>query len=179
MRTSLRNAAVVLALATAALPLAARADDPVARTGSKTSHTITIDALSKAFQSLSPEARATLVHELETRGVAGISGMNPNQARQAFADLPANVRTELQARWDSLSDEQREEIKQLGPDAVKKMLADKLKEAIKPPQELVDAGAAVVEKSNAFTDTVRAFWAKLGGGAPEGEHPTEAKAGGN
>ena len=182
MRTILRNAALVLVLAAAATPVAARADDPAAAsrgTDGKNSNTITIDELSKEFQSLSPEARDALMHQLETRGVAGISGMNQDQARQAFAGLPPGVRTELQAKWDSLSDEQRDQIKQLGPDAVKKMFADKIKEAIKPPQAVVDAGNAMAEKSKAFADKVRAFWAKLTGGTPEGEHPAEASAGAN
>jgi hypothetical protein len=181
MSTNLRHVALVLALATAALPLAAHADNQSANgnsaSDSKNSSAITIDELNKEFKSLSPEARNALMHELETRGVAGISGMNQDQARQAFGGLSPNVRTELQAKWDSLSDEQRDAIKQLGPDAVKKMFADRIKEAIKPPQAVVDAGQAVVEKSKAFVDKVKAFWAKLTGGA-DAEQPAQANANG-
>lgn len=183
MRTDLRHVALVLALAAAASPIAAHADSPPTSSSSnasdsKTSSGITIDELNKEFKSLSPEARNALMHELETRGVAGISGMNQDQARQAFVGLSPNVRTELQAKWDALSDEQRDAIKQLGPDAVKQMFADRIKEAIKPPQAIVDAGNAMAEKSKAIVDKVKAFWAKLTGSAEAGQ-PAQANASGS
>jgi hypothetical protein len=176
MTSTFRNAAFGLALIAAAVSGApVRADQPDAGNGSQTdskpadsksSSDVSIEKLNKEFQSLSPEARDALMHQLEQRGVDGLSHMNEKDARTAFAGLPDSVRTELQAKWDQMSDEDHDALKKLNPDTVKQMVEDKIKDSFKPSEKVM----AVMEKAKATTDkmrdTLKAFWAKLTGKAP-------------
>ncbi len=171
MMSTLRNAALGLALiavSVSAAPVRA-ADQPDASNGgqtdSKSALEMSIDKLNKEFQSLSPEARDALMRQLEQRGVDGLSHMNAQDARTAFAGLPDSVRTELQAKWDQMSDEDHDALKKLSPDTVKQMVEDKIKDSFKPSENVM----AVIEKAKVtgdkMRDTVKAFWAKLTGKA--------------
>ncbi len=184
MNSTLRTAAFGLAMAAAALPIAAYADDP--STGGKDSG-VSIDELNKEFQSLSPEARDALMRQLEQRGVDSLSHMSESDARSSFATLPPAVRTELQAKWDAMSDEQHEALKQLSPDKVKQLVEDKvkasIKEAIKPPPAVMAAGTAIAVKSKAFVqktqDLMHQIWAKVTGKQDVSEQPAGSEANGN
>ena len=171
MTSPLRNTAFGLALIAASVSAApVRADPPDAGNGSQTdgksSSDVSIDKLNKEFQSLSPEARDALMRQLEQRGVDGLSHMSEKDARTAFAGLPDSVRTELQAKWDQMSDEDHDALKKLSPDTVKQMVEDKIKDSFKPPENVM----AAMEKAKATTDkmkdTLKAFWAKITGKTP-------------
>jgi hypothetical protein len=170
MTSTLRNAAFGLAMiAASVLAAQVRADQPDAgnstQADSKPSSEVSIEKLNKEFQSLSPEARDALMRQLEQRGVDGLSHMNEKDARTAFAGLPDSVRTELQAKWDQMSDEDHDALKKLSPDTVKQMVEDKIKDSFKPSQNVM----AAIDKAKATTDkmkdTLKAFWAKLTGKA--------------
>jgi hypothetical protein len=168
MNSILRNTAFGLALAGASVAVQAYADQPDANGGSQPSSSsdISIEKLNKEFQDLSPAARDALMRQLQQRGIDGLSHMSENDARTAFAGLPPDVRTELQAKWDQMSDEDHEALKKLNPDTVKQMVEDKLKDSFKPSQTVM----AAMEKAKATTDKMRdalkAYWAKLTGKAP-------------
>lgn len=169
MISTVRNTAFGLSLVVASVSAApVRADQPDAGNGAQSSSDVSIDKLNKEFQSLSPEARDALMRQLEQRGVDGLSHMNEKDARTAFAGLPDSVRTELQAKWDQMSDEDHDALKKLSPDTVKQMVEDKIKDSFKPSQNVM----AVMEKAKATTDkmrdTLKAYWAKLTGKADTG-----------
>jgi hypothetical protein len=179
MTSTLRNAAFGLALIAASVSATpVRADQPDAGSGgqtdSKSSSDVSIDRLNKEFQSLSPAARDALMQQLEQRGVDGLSHMNEQDARTAFAGLPDSVRTELQAKWDQMSDEDHDALKKLNPDTVKQMVEDKIKNSFKPSQNVM----AAMEKAKATTDkmrdTLKAYWAKLTGKTPADGEPQPA-----
>ena len=166
MTLILRSAAFGLALAGASVSVQAYADQPDSSSGGQSSSNISIDKLNKEFQDLSPAARDALMRQLEQRGVDGLSHMSESDARTAFAGLPPDVRTELQAKWDQMSDEDHEALKKLNPDTIKQMVEDKLKDSFKPSQNVM----AAMEKAKATTDkmrdTLKAYWAKLTGKTP-------------
>ena len=169
MRSTLRNAAFGLALFAASVSAAAvHADQTDATSGSQSSSDVSIDKLNKEFQDLSPAARDALMQQLEQRGIDGLSHMSESDARTAFAGLPASVRTELQAKWDQMSDEDHEALKKLNPDTVKQMVEDTIKARFRPPENVM----AVMEKAKATTDKMRdymkAWWAKISGKANAG-----------
>ena len=169
MTSILRSAAFGVALAGASVSVHAYADQPDSGgRGQSSSSDMSIDKLNKEFQDLSPAARDALMRQLQQRGVDGLSHMTENDARTAFAGLPPDVRTELQAKWDQMSDEDHEALKKLNPDTVKQMVEDKIKDSFKPSQNVM----AVMEKAKATTDkmrdTLKAYWAKLTGKADAG-----------
>jgi hypothetical protein len=175
MTSILRNAAFGLALAGASVSVHAYADQPDSDSGGQSSASdISIDKLNKEFQDLSPAARDALMRQLQQRGVDGLSHMSENDARTAFAGLPPDVRTELQAKWDQMSDEDHEALKKMNPDTVKQMVEDKLKDSFKPSQNVM----AAMEKAKATTDkmrdTLKAYWAKLTGKTPADANPPPA-----
>ena len=157
MISILRNAAFGLALAGASISVHAYADQP--------DSSISIDRLNKEFQDLSPAARDALMRQLQQRGVDGLSHMNEQDARTAFAGLPPDVRTELQAKWDQMSDEDHEALKKLNPDTVKEMVENKLKDSFKPSQNVMAAMEKAKVTTDKMKDTLKAYWAKLTGKA--------------
>jgi hypothetical protein len=167
MTSTLRNAAFGLALIAASVSAAPvrAADQPDAGNGNQSSSDVSIDKLNKEFQSLSPEARDALMRQLEQRGVDGLSHMNEKDARTAFAGLPDSVRTELQAKWDQMSDEDHDALKKLSPDTVKQMVEDKIKDSFKPPENVMAAMGKAKATTDKMKDTLKAYWAKLTGKA--------------
>jgi hypothetical protein len=164
MTSILRIAAFGLALAGAPVWVQVHADQPDANSGGQSSPSnLSIEKLNKEFQDLSPAARDALMRLLKQRGIGGLSHMSENDARTAFAGLPPDVRTELQAKWDQMSDEDHEALKKLNPDTVEQMVEDRLKDSFKPSRTIME----MMEKAKAATekirDTLKAYWAKLTG----------------
>lgn len=162
MTSTLRNAAfgaALLAAAASPLPLHAQQSDANSQSGGGSSG-VSIDELNKEFKSLSPEARSALMRQLEQRGIDGLSHMNEQDARTAFAGLPPGVRTELQAKWDSMSDEQHEALKKLSPDTVKQMVADKIKQSFLPSTETMEKAKATTDKMKEY---LKQWWTKISG----------------
>jgi hypothetical protein len=83
--------------------------------------------------------------------------------------MPPNVRDEIQAKWDGLSDEQRTALKRLKPDDLKQMAAAQAKQMVqasvapimKPVETVVDKTKEVLQKSRSY---VQRLIAKFGGG---------------
>jgi hypothetical protein len=130
---------------------------------------LSTDQLTKLYQGLSSTARSSLENMIKTRGIDGLSKMNESDARSSFGGMPPNVRDEIQAKWDGLSDEQRTALKRLKPDDLKQMAAAQAKQMVqasvapimKPVETVVDKTKEVLQKSRSY---VQRLIAKFGGG---------------
>jgi hypothetical protein len=126
---------------------------------------LTSDQLGKEYQNLSPETRAALANQLKSKGLDGLSRMNEADARTAFASLPPDVKAQIQAKWDSLSDEQRIALKKMGPAAVKELVASQMKAMMKqsmdpvtkPVQQVVEKAQSAAEKAKSIMQKGRDY----------------------
>jgi hypothetical protein len=145
---------------------------------------LTSDQLSKEYQNLSPETRAALANQLKSKGLDGLTKMSEGDARTAFASLPPEVKAQIQAKWDAMSDEQRIALKKMGPAAVKELVASQMKEMMKqsvspvtkPVAQVVEKVSSAAEKAKTIMQKGRGYVqgliAKLKGGSnppPEGQ----------
>jgi hypothetical protein len=138
---------------------------------------LTSDQLSKEYQNLSPETRAALANQLKSKGLDGLSKMNEADARTAFASLPPDVKAQIQAKWDAMSDEQRIALKKMGPAAVKELVASQMREMMKqsvapvtkPVEQIAEKVQSVAEKAKSVMqkgrDYVQGLIARLKGGS--------------
>jgi hypothetical protein len=138
---------------------------------------LTADQMNKEYQNLSPATRAALANQLKSKGIDGLSKMSESDARTAFAGLPPDVKAQIQAKWDSMSDEQRIALKKMGPSAVKELVASEMKEVMKqsmapvtkPVEQVVQKAQSVAEKAKTIMqqgrDYVQGVIAKLKGQA--------------
>jgi len=145
------------------------------------------DQLSKEYQNLSPATRAALANQLKSKGLDGLTSMSESDARTAFAGLPPDVKAQIQAKWDALSDEQRIALKKMGPAAVKELVASQMKEimkqsvspVIKPVQQVVEKAQSLAQSAGTIMqrgrDYVQGLIAKLKGQASQ---PGEQAKGG-
>ncbi len=126
---------------------------------------LSTDQMSKEYQALSPETRDALLKTLKAKGIDGLSNMSESDARTTFNNLPDNVKQQIQAKWDGLSDEQRIALKKMGPDAVKQMFASQMKDVmqqtivapvLKPVQTVVATTQAAVQKTQTVLQQARA-----------------------
>lgn len=116
---------------------------------------LTSDQLGQEYRNLPPETRAALANQLKSRGLDGLSRMNEADARTAFAGLPPDVRAQIQAKWDALSDEQRIALKKMGSAAVKELVASQMKAmmkqsmdpVVKPIQQVIEKVQSAAEKA--------------------------------
>lgn len=123
------------------------------------------DQLSKEYSNLSPETRAALTKQLKDKGIDGLGSMSEADARKTFAGLPADVKAQIQAKWDALSDEQRIAIKKMGPAAIKEMAASQMKDVmrqsmdpvVKPVQQIVDKAQTVAQKAQSVMQKGREY----------------------
>jgi hypothetical protein len=141
------------------------------------------DQLSKEYQNLSPATRAALANQLKSKGIDGLSHMSESDARTAFAGLPPDVKKQIQAKWDALSDEQRIALKKMGPGAVKELVASQMKEVmkqsispvVKPVQQVVEKAQSIAESAKTLMqkgrDYVQGLIARLKGQAGQPEEP--------
>jgi hypothetical protein len=141
------------------------------------------DQLNKEYQNLSPATRAALANQLKSKGIDGLSNMSESDARTAFAGLPPNVKAQIQAKWDALSDEQRIALKKMGPGAVKEIVASQMKEVmkqsvspvVKPVQQVVEKAQSAAQSAKTIMqkgrDYVQGLIAKLKGQANQPEEP--------
>jgi hypothetical protein len=146
---------------------------------------LTSDQLNQEYKNLSPETRAALANQLKSKGLNGLNKMSEADARTAFASLPPEVKAQIQAKWDALSDEQRIALKKMGSSAVKEIVASQMKEmmkqsvdpVVKPVQQVVEKARSVAEKAKAIMqkgrDYVQGVIARLRG---ESVSPPEGKA---
>jgi len=145
---------------------------------------LTSDQLSKEYQNLSPETRAALANQLKSKGLDGLTKMSEGDARTTFASLPPEVKAQIQAKWDAMSDEQRIALKKMGPSAVKDLVASQMKEMmrqsvspmVKPVQQVVEKAQSAAQSAKTMMqkgrDYVQGLIAKLKGGStppPEGQ----------
>jgi hypothetical protein len=114
---------------------------------------ITTNDLAKEYGQLPPETRDALMKTIQSKGIDGISNMTEAQARETFSSLPDNVREQLQSKWDNLSDEQRVQLKKMGPQAIKDMFASQMKQVVKQSMDPVvkPVEAAVASTQAAVT----------------------------
>jgi len=136
---------------------------------------LTSDQLNKEYQNLSPETRAALTNQLKSKGLDGLTKMNEGDARTAFASLPPEVKAQIQAKWDAMSDEQRIALKKMGPAAVKELVASQMREMMKqsvapvtkPVEQVVEKVQSAAEKAKTVMqkgrDYVQSLIAKLKG----------------
>jgi hypothetical protein len=141
------------------------------------------DQLNKEYQNLSPATRAALANQLKSKGIDGLSNMSESDARTAFAGLPPDVKAQIQAKWDALSDEQRIALKKMGPSAVKGIVASQMKEVmmqsvspvVKPVQQVVEKAQSAAQSAKTIMqkgrDYVQGLIAKLKGQANQPEEP--------
>jgi hypothetical protein len=120
--------------------------------------------LSQQYQNLSPETKAALMNTLQQKGINGLSSMSESDARSTFGTLPSNIQSQIQAKWDSLSDEQRIALKKMGPDAIKQMFSSQLQQMVKqsmapvtqPVAAVVASTQATVQKAQSALQQARA-----------------------
>ena len=136
---------------------------------------LTSDQLNKEYQNLSPATRAALANQLKSKGLDGLTKMNESDARTAFAGLPPEVKAQIQAKWDAMSDEQRIALKKMGPAAVKEIVASQMREMMKqsvspvtkPVEQVVEKVSSAAEKAKSIMqkgrDYVQGLIAKLKG----------------
>jgi hypothetical protein len=141
------------------------------------------DQLNKEYQNLSPATRAALANQLKSKGIDGLSNMSESDARTAFAGLPPDVKAQIQAKWDALSDEQRIALKKMGPSAVKGIVASQMKEVmmqsvspvVKPVQQVVEKAQSVAQSAKTVMqkgrEYVQGLIAKLKSQASQPEEP--------
>ena len=123
------------------------------------------DQLSHEYQNLSPATRAALANQLKSKGVDGLTNMSEGDARTAFAGLPPDVKAQIQAKWDALSDEQRIALKKMGPAAVKELVASQMKEVmkqsmspvVKPVQQVVEKAQSVGQSAKTMMQRGRDY----------------------
>jgi hypothetical protein len=119
------------------------------------------DQLSHEYQNLSPATRAALANQLKSKGVDGLTNMSESDARTAFAGLPPDVKAQIQAKWDALSDEQRIALKKMGPAAVKELVASQMKEVMKQSMSpVVKPVQQVVEKAQSAAQSAKTMMQK-------------------
>jgi hypothetical protein len=145
---------------------------------------LTSDQLSKEYQNLSPATRAALATQLKSKGLDGLSKMSEGDARTAFASLPPEVKAQIQAKWDAMSDEQRIALKKMGPAAVKELVASQMREMMKqsvspvtkPVAQVVEKVSSAAEKAKTIMqkgrDYVQGLIARLKGGSNPPEGPS-------
>ncbi len=143
------------------------------------------DQLSHEYQNLSPATRAALANQLKSKGVDGLSNMSESDARTAFAGLPPDVKAQIQAKWDALSDEQRVALKKMGPAALKELVASQMKDimkqsmspVIKPVQQLVEKAQSIAQSAKTILrkgrDYVQGLIAKFKGQSGEPERQSQ------
>jgi len=109
--------------------------------------------------------------------------MSESDARTAFAELPPDVKAQIQAKWDALSDEQRIALKKMGPAAMKELVASQMKDimkqsvspVVKPVQQVVEKAQSVAQSAKTMMekgrDYVQGLIAKFKGQSsqPEGQ----------
>jgi hypothetical protein len=125
--------------------------------------------LAELYKGMSSTAREALEQILKTKGVEALSKMSESDARQTFGGMPTNVRDEIQAKWDGLSDEQRTALKKLKPDDIKDMAASQAKEIVqasvaplmKPVESVVTSTKEAVSKTTSVLKRSRAYVQKL------------------
>lgn len=140
------------------------------------------DQLTKLYQGLSSTAREALEGMIKTKGIAGLSKMSEQDARSTFGGMPSNIRDEIQAKWDGLSDEQRTALKKLKPDDIKQMAAAQAKEIVqasvapimKPVETVVKTTEAVVDKTKDMLKKGREYVQKLIAHFSGAEEPRQA-----
>jgi len=138
---------------------------------------LTSDQINKEYQNLSPETRAALANQLKSKGLDGLTKMNEGDARTAFANLPPEVKAQIQAKWDAMSDEQRIALKKMGPAAVKELVASQMREMMKqsvapvtkPVEQVVEKVQSAADKAKSVMqrgrDYVQGLIAKMKGGS--------------
>jgi hypothetical protein len=138
---------------------------------------LTSDQLSKEYRNLSPATRAALANQLKSKGLDGLTKMNEGDARTAFSSLPPEVKAQIQAKWDAMSDEQRIALKKMGPAAVKELVASQMREMMKqsvapvtkPVEQIVEKVQSAAEKARSVMqrgrDYVQSLIAKMKGGS--------------
>jgi hypothetical protein len=143
---------------------------------------LTSDQLNKEYQNLSPQARAALANQLKSKGIDGLTKMSEGDARTSFSSLPPEVKAQIQAKWDAMSDEQRIALKKMGPGAVKEIVAAQMKEMmrqsvspmVRPVQQVAEKARSAAEKAKWIMqkgrDYVQGLIARMKGGSnpPEG-----------
>lgn len=139
------------------------------------------DQLSKEYSNRSPDTRAALANQLKSKGIDGLSTMSEGDARKTFAGLPPDVKKQIQAKWDALSDEQRIAIKKMGPAAIKQIAASQMKEVmkqsvspvVKPVQQIVEKAQTAIDKAKTVMqkgrDYVQGLIARLKGQSGQSE----------
>ena len=123
------------------------------------------DQLSREYQNLSPATRAALANQLKSKGVDGLTNMSESDARTAFAGLPSDVKAQIQAKWDALSDEQRIALKKMGPAAVRELVASQMKEIMKqsmspvakPVQQIVEKAQSAAQSAKTMMQKGRDY----------------------
>src|SRR6185312_11706820 len=126
---------------------------------------LTSDQMNKEYQNLSPATRAALANQLKSKGLDGLSKMNEADARTAFAGLPPEVKAQIQAKWDAMSDEQRIALKKMGPAAVKEIVASQMREVMKqsvapvtkPVEQVVEKVQSAAEKAKSVMQKGREY----------------------
>jgi hypothetical protein len=139
------------------------------------------DQLSKESQNLSPAARAALANQLKSKGLDELSSMSEGDAKTAFAGLSPDVKAQIQAKWDALSDEQRIAFKKMGSSAIKELVASQVKDimkqsmspVLKPVQQIVEKVQSMGRSAKALMqrgrDYVQGLIAKYSGQANQPE----------
>jgi hypothetical protein len=134
---------------------------------------LSTDQLTKLYQGLSSTARDALENMIKTRGIDGLSKMNESDARSSFGGMPPNVKDEIQAKWDGLSDEQRTALKKLKPEDLKQMAAAQAKQMVQASvAPIMKPVATMVEKTRETLQNSRNYVQRLiakfsGGGNPD------------
>jgi len=138
---------------------------------------LTSDQLNKEYQNLSPATRAALANQLKSKGLDGLTKMSEGDARTTFSSLPPEVKAQIQAKWDAMSDEQRIALKKMGPAAVKEIVASQMREMMKqsvapvtkPVEQVVAKVQSAADKAKSVMqrgrDYVQGLIAKMKGGS--------------
>jgi hypothetical protein len=107
--------------------------------------------MGQAYQKLSPEARTALQDLLKNKGVDGLTSMSESDARSTFNGLPANVKEQIQAKWDAMSDEQRIALKKMSPASIKQMVMSQMTGQVAvTTAEVAEKTKDVLKKSRAL-----------------------------
>jgi hypothetical protein len=126
---------------------------------------LSADQLSNEYSNLSPEMRAALSNQIKTKGIDGLTSMSETDARKAFAGLSPEIKAQIQAKWDAMSDEQRIALKKMGPAAIKEIAASQMKEimkqsmspVVKPVQQIVEKAQTAVQNAQSVMQRGRAY----------------------
>ncbi len=156
---------------------AAPAPDP------KAAAPISAAQVAELYKGMSSAAREALEQLLKTKGVDGLSKMSESDARKTFGAMAPNVRDEIQAKWDGLTDEQRDALKKLKPDDIRDMAASQAKEIVqasvapimKPVEAALEDTKKVASKTASILkrgrDYVQRLIARLTGSARSEDRP--------